>query len=88
MKRTLARQGRVLHYNAEADMAGTIDEQIDPENLNEASWAQLMARMEAGAAQLSLQEHDRLRALGIIDEAGKLLKVPAKAGRSGDGGGW
>lgn len=63
-------------------------EPLRPEDLDDETWADLLERVEEGAERRHLSERERLMALGIVDAQGRLLKEPAKAVRSEDGGGW
>jgi hypothetical protein len=63
-------------------------EPLRPEELDDEAWADLLERVEEGAERRHLSERERLMAAGIVDAHGNLLKEPAKAVRSEDGGGW
>lgn len=63
-------------------------EPLRPEELDDETWADVLERVEEGAERRHRSERERLMAAGILDAQGRLLKEPAKAIRSEDGGGW
>jgi hypothetical protein len=69
-------------------LEGDDPEPVKPEELDDEAWGDLLERVEEGAERRHLAENDRLMAAGVVDAQGRLLKEPAKAARSDDGGGW